>query len=684
VFSWRFNTPNDSEQFFEQALKFISGGRYNLEESPSAGERAEILGAMLRARRYLFILDGFEVLQQDGDNSYGQLSNTPMNNFLDLFATPDHNSLCLVTTRLPLMGLVHSRGVTYYEVGMLHTADSRALLRNLGIDGPDEELDRVSERWGNHALTLRLLGSYAAEEHLSVSALAQLEGIPLSFSAESRYAQLHQLLTYYDHRLSVREQALLMLFSAFRTPEALDLLLRVLCGKWEVGALNEPLVTLNNAEFEELIVNQVRRHILIRANGQYSAHPLIRDYFYKKAEEHPERLKSAHRHIMEGYLSVMPTKRKEVSDLMPLIEAVHHACRAGLCDKGFKIYRDSIETEELWLSQKLNAYDVVSTLLQDFFPQGNTRDAPLLSDPSDQRYLLNRYGVAMMNTARLDTAADFYERAIAVAKRSGDLLGQLHSTQNLSELRSYLGPVWESAEAAGRALELADQVNDETERKIERRDSLAYQGWAAHLAGNLELARSCFQQAEALQCQLDPDCPYLPDIYGVGYADFLRRTGRPDDIAYATEITRRNLERSDLADERDNVSICHRVLGDLAAAKKRDADARSHYAKALEIVRTIFERTVLTEVLSARGRWAARNRDVVLAAADLAEAEHYAVAGGYRIYEVDIRISKAWMHSIADRDAARRELGIAQDLSKKIGYHWGCQDSEELLASIST
>ena len=51
-------------------------------------------------------------------------------------------------------------------------------------------------------------------------------------------------------------------------------------------------------------------------------------------------------------------------------------------------------------------------------------------------------------------------------------------------------------------------------------------------------------------------------------------------------------------------------------------------------------REVLIEVLLARGRWAARNPKGLpdpLGFSDLNEALGYAVDGGYRIYEADIR-----------------------------------------------
>jgi len=52
---------------------------------------------------------------------------------------------------------------------------------------------------------------------------------------------------------------------------------------------------------------------------------------------------------------------------------------------------------------------------------------------------------------------------------------------------------------------------------------------------------------------------------------------------------------------------------------------------------------VLIEALLARGRWAAKYmKDATSTFNDLNEALGYAVDGGYRIYEADIRVALAW------------------------------------------
>jgi hypothetical protein len=176
--------------------------------------------------------------------------------------------------------------------------------------------------------------------------------------------------------------------------------------------------------------------------------------------------------------------------------------------------------------------------------------------------------------------------------------------------------------------------------------------------------------------------------------------------------------------------MCHRLLADLdGAAGDPDGHARAAegYATALRIARSISDRAVLIEALLARGRWAAQlagrggfyARPIANAAkggqaqggqaqegqaqegqpqvgqpqegqpqglplqqafADLNEALGYAVEGGYRLYEADIRIGLAWAQRAAgSADAARQEAQRARTLSEKMGYHWGLVDAAEFV-----
>ena len=208
--------------------------------------------------------------------------------------------------------------------------------------------------------------------------------------------------------------------------------------------------------------------------------------------------------------------------------------------------------------------------------------------------------------------------------------------------------------------------------------------WAAHLRGELQEAGAAFQQAESLQQEIDPSNRYLYSLRGVHHAHYLRRVGEE---GYARRVSQANLQvYLQHSHWPKDGSQCHRVLGDLDADAGQHQDAREHYEEALKIARGITSREVLIEALLARGRWAARHlKDAAAASGDLNEALGYAVDGGYRIYEADIRIALAWAHLAAgEPSAARAEAQRAQQMSEEMGYYWGKVDAAEVLSTLST
>jgi hypothetical protein len=84
-----------------------------------------------------------------------------------------------------------------------------------------------------------------------------------------------------------------------------------------------------------------------------------------------------------------------------------------------------------------------------------------------------------------------------------------------------------------------------------------------------------------------------------------------------------------------------------------------------------------------KGRWATVVACFPQHDDDVNEALDYAVDGGYRIDEADIRVALAWAHLAAgDRQAARAEAERAQRMSADMGYHWGQVDAAEVLEAV--
>jgi len=633
VFWWGFYTRPSVDEFFEAALTYLSGGRIDPRRLPSASVRAQVIGAMLGAGRYVFVLDGLEVMQHQEGDQYGLLKSADLRQFLSYFAAPGHESFCLITSRAPVLDLMEYTTYIHRDVTRLLPADGRALLRKVGVQGPDEALDQVVADWDGHALTLSLLGGYLADLH--GGDVANIGEIPAPTADEPRYERVHRVLRRYDEHLTEAERAFLTLFSAFRTPvaeTAFDKVFRVKPekpGSSEKPDFSAAIAALDDAAFQAMVQRLVAYRILRYdpREGHYTAHPLIRNHYAECLEQTGRaQVQAVHERIKDYYLDLAGDTPRfpTLDDLAPLIEVVHHACCAGAHDEAHRIRRERIYQDRFVLTHQLGAYETALALMLEFFPDGDTSQEPQVSELGSKSFILNDVGFCLMNSGRLGEAVPFYERAVAMTLDMEDWHNASVDYRNLAELHAHLGALAASAETARQALALARRA----ENKQYEVDSMGLQAWAAHLLGNLETAGTTYVQAEALQREIIPTLRYHYSTDGIKHADHLRRTGEG---AYARRVTEANLKWAEGYPAPADLSRSHRILGDLAADAGQHASARQHYDEALKIARGITYRPALIEALLARGRWTARHQDLTgfqnlsgLAFSDLNEALGYA------------------------------------------------------------
>ncbi len=682
VFWWNFYDRPSVDDFFEAALKFMSGDRIDPRQITSANLRAQVIGAMLGKGRYLFVFDGLEVMQHNEGDQYGLLKSSDLRELLTFFADPKNASFVLITSRAPLTDLLAYATYTHREVDRLSTAEGRDLLRKIGVKGGNATLDKVVSDWDGHALTLSLIGAFLVDKYQGGA--AHMADIPAPTADEPRYERVHRVLRRYDEHLNDAERAFLMLFSAFRTPVHEDAFEKVFRAKpdGDARAINAPLAEMELAEFNALVKRLTDYRILRydAAAHTYTTHPLIRNhYFARLMQGDADQTHAAHECIKDYYLSVaggvphFPT----LDDLRPLIEVVHHTCRTEAYDEAADLLWQRIyQANRYVIYHQLGAYETDLTILFEFFPNGDTMQEPQVSVPYNKGWILNEVGFCLMSLGRLSEAVPFHKRGNEMAVHLEDWRNASQGYLNLGDLYVFLGQLVPSAEAADQALALARRAEDKQKECY----SLAYQAMALHLRGEAEAASTAYTQAEALEREANSTVRYLYSLRGIRHADHLRRVG---DVGYARRVTNANLEISERNHIAFTISECHHVLGDLDFDAGQFEDACAHYDTALKIARSISDRAVLIKALLARGRFNAKRGDAAAAQSDLSEALDYATTGGYRIYEADIRIALAWMHRAkGDMVAARAEASRAKQMSEEMGYYWGKVDADEVLSKL--
>jgi len=620
------------------------------------------------------------VLQHQEGDLYGSLQSSDLKAFLEFFADPEHDSFCLVTSRAPLMDLEEYTTYLHRDVDRLSPQDGRELLRRLGVQGKDEELDRVVANWDGHALTLSLLASYLRDCH--GGDLNHINDIPPPTADEPKYERVKRVLRRYDEHLLPQEKAFLKLFGVFRRPIGEEAFDRVFRAQAEDGREEDPInasiAELNDSLFRAMVERLLSYRILRREidSGLYTVHPLVRAHYKELLTS--EEAKEAHRLAKDYYQD----KSQEMPDnpslveLSPAIEAVHHACQYGSYDDAYTIHWVRIsQKRNFYILHKLGAWAAELEIMRSFFPGGDTCGEPQVSSTYDKGWILNEVGLCLQSTGQVDQAEEFYRRALSAPLELKEWADASSVYENLSNTYLFQGLLLQSAQAADDSLVFARIAHT-----VSKRDAFANKADRLHMLGQVEEAGEVFREAEKLEKEIGPRRS-LYSHNGILYANHLNRVGEIDCARNVAEANLRICERNHWL---NLISSCHRVLGDICANAGQQDDTAAHYRMALDIARSISDKPVLIEALLARGRWEARYlRDPDAAFSDLNEALEYVQAGGYRIYEADIRVALAWAHLAAsNQKSAREEAEYARRMSDEMSYHWGKIDADEVLSAL--
>ncbi|MEV4799046.1 trypsin-like peptidase domain-containing protein [Nonomuraea sp. NPDC049421] len=668
VFWWSFTERASADDFLEAALDFVSGGAIAPGDLPDGRARAECVAGLLNAHPFLFVLDGLEVMQHQGGDEYGSVKSADLRDFLTFFATPDHRSTCLITTRAPVFDLVPYVTHRQVDVDPLDTDQGVELLRNLGVFGPDASLRQVVHDWGGHALTLSLVAAYLTTRHHGD--VRRVTSLPTPDPHLPRDVLVRRVLQEYNASLSSEERTFLERYSVFRTPMP-DEALRLILPEAPWAEADEEWQQARTAIFRHLLAARIVRR---DTSGRTQMHPLVRDFFVQQAASDDAR-RALHRRAMEYYLS---TSRPDVSrhtleDLEDVVEAVHHACGAGLHDHACDLVHERLyEGDRGLLTRELNAYETALAVFADFYPKGELSRHPLVTDGTSRGWIQHEVAMCLQMLGRLREAAMATRRAMQAFKAVGVWHDAAVSCQNMAELYLSLGALPTCGPLIAEAYDLAHRAGDEEDVLVAE----TLRGALAYLEGRTEEAGTAFAEALRIAREHTP-IPALYSSSGIRYADYLRRLGRTDEARRVHEV---NLEVCRAAGWRGDEVGCLTGLGDLALESGDSDGARHWYDLAERISRGITRRDVLIGALLGQARWRLRFGPPDKSGLhDLRQALTMAVTGGYRLAEIEAHLLVAETYVRAgDQEPAWEALNQAEHMSIEAGYHWGRQSAQAL------
>lgn len=666
--------------FVESALR---GFRDPCAEAPSLEYRGQQLARRVKETGAILVLDGLEGLQEPNHGRVKQHALALHVLLGDLAAPgPDNQGFCVITTCLNVDDLsrYESHTVKVIEVGNLAPKDGAQVLRDKGVRGTDEELEEVAAAVEGHCLSLTLLGSCLADSH-NGDVHAWTEVVEVGAAGDPA----EQVMKHYERMLKHRKRlAILKLLALFDGPVDEEAV-RELCREPLIPGLNDPLLGMSDAQWSRALSYLRRAHLLERRDPAHprrlGTHHVVLMYFREQLRrDHPEAWRMGNARLFEYFTAAAPDSSKtakSLDEMMPLVAAVKHGCRAGMYREAFDLYRRRVTCGDQ--SRLKNVFCAVREDLQvlSLFFRSHWDETAAELDDADKTLLLCNAGLVLRAHGRLDEAEKALKKALDIDFQADFSEGAARDARHLAQLYLVSGRLGKAKELAKTAVKLVEHVEGRSGQII---PSLATLADVLHHLGCYDEARQVFREAESVGRRKKPRDPNIFELSGYRYCEFLLTDGRPDDaIRRAKQMIQHQ--------ERKHTFLLAEALGELAlgcAILAKDAashsKAQGHIEAAIEGLHRAAQRDQLPRGLIARARLRQNLGDQSGAEADLREALGIAERGGMTLHAADCHLAFARLHRDSGRqDEFESHLAVAQQLITEMGYHRRDRELDELL-----
>ncbi len=653
VFGWSFysqgtSTKNatSSDAFFAEIISWL---KIEVPATASVYAKAEAVAQRLREERVLLILDGIEPLQ----DSTGALKDSALKALLQELDTANQG-LILCTTRVRLDIPDDPPRAVSIDLENLTPEYGAEYLRQLKVEGEEQELQQASQDCGNHALALTLLGTYLAD-FLNADIRRRVEIRELMVDESKYSAHARRMMAAYERMFTGKPEAEILrslgFFDRPAEPEALKLV----------------MPTMKEREYRA-VLNRLYSGRLILSHDPdvpVDCHPLIREHFAAVMRSSAaDSFREGHSRLYEHYCQQAPEKPDTLEEMTPLFYAVYHGCQAGRHQEALeKVYWKRIQrANSAYLLKMLGAFGIDLSLLANFFETPWTQPVATLS-PENRIWLPSASAFTLRALGRLTDALapTRYGAERRVAQKRWENAAIVHG--NLSELLLSLGQVPEAIAAARQSVDLADRCSVQFQR-ISKRATLAD---TLFQSGDLVEAHRLFIEAEQIQSEVETDYPILYSLRGFHYCDLLLEQGQ------SAEVIRRATQALNWAETRLsllNVGLDHLSLG--RSYPSRSPESIYHLDEAVHFLRRWGALDDLPRGLLARGT-----------PHDLEEVFRIATRSGMRLHLTDYHLASARL-ALANHDLvkAREHFEKAETLVNETGYHRRDKQLDQLRAEL--
>ena len=314
VFGWSFyrqgtgGDTSSADEFLDAALNWFGDPDPRI---GTAWEKGERLAKLMSHRRTLFVLDGLEPLQNPPGPQEGRLREPSLQALLRELAA-FNTGLCVITTRLPVADIAdHERtSALRRDLEQLSSDAGAKLLRALGVNGPETELQSASNEFSGHCLALTLLGSYLTDAYNGDIRFRKEVSERLAHDVRQGVHARKVMESYQNWLGEGPELSVLRMLGLFDRPadeKAVEALLKPPA----IPGLTESLINLSPTE-RRTIVARLRRAKLLAGEdphspGHLDTHPLVREYFGEQLRsQQTEAWKECNRRLYHYYRALAP------------------------------------------------------------------------------------------------------------------------------------------------------------------------------------------------------------------------------------------------------------------------------------------------------------------------------------------------------------------------------------------
>ncbi len=684
IFWWGFYRNTYLEQFLNALLRYVSQGRIKPETIKSTWDKADLIKEYIHQRTYLIMLDGFEQMQKSkSGDEFGKMMHRECTELLHYLAdAPKADGLCLITTRYPLKDLNEWLERSYKNLSLidLNIPDSLLMLRGRGVKGSEKDMTEVINRYKGHVLSLTSVAGYLNRYY--DGDIKQAPEVEFVLGDRERFKDVNKLLRKYAEKMSESERVFLYIFSLFRKEVTENDFAGVFRHEIEDTNFNDVLVKMSELDFRDLINGLVDWRLISydEIKKSYTTHPLIKGYFESDFEKKNKRL--CHKRIYQYFGECAPERPETLEEMQPLFEQVYHGCVAGLYDEVLdSVYWEKIfRKEKRFITFKLGAWEINLSLARTFFPENALSQMPFVSEKSDQSWLINEAGLALLNIGKPEEAKELFLRKINMFKYKdwkNTSVGYQNLSvgyQNLADLQFRTGEIVDGLNSSKKALHAAEKVKFDNSIW----NSKAYLAWILHLLGKGEEANNWFRQADELKRKISGN--RLHSWIGVFYADFFISMKRIDE---AFELTKQNLEICQKNNWLNDISRCHRCLGDIERIKGNHKESENHLQNAIEIAHKVGMPELEIETLFESSRLhldMERHKDAIR---DANEVLKICVRTGFKFYEpeTEVILAEAYL-SLNNFKQAEKFAHLAYEKAIAMHYRWSEGDAAHLLGEI--